>query len=692
MVPRLNAEDAAAVIASLPPTATDAQRAKVVDFAHTGFNDHPRLLDKWARQAKASLSPSTVSQISLLLSILGTRPGCLALTGRIGPFQALDHPTRESILLSWLSSPIGTIQKAAAGLKGITLIVFYRHYQPAWEAIGYEDGRPTDWKNAPGAEEETPAYPYKFENEKVQAQPAEVKVLVVDKGIYLHPNDMNGREDDGYTNLYDGEGLLPTEDGSLNVLAGSTFGGGTTINWSASLKPRAFLRQAWAEKHGIPYFRSPLFTEDLNAVATRMGAAHTKIQHNVSNSLLALGAQRAGMPCDAVPQNTGGHVHYCGKCQFGCISGHKQGGTVTWLKDAAETGNAAFMTNCFVERILFDKSGRKAVGALAKVDGRKVTIHANRSVVVSSGSIQTPAILLRTPELKFNKQIGQHLHLHPTTVVTGYYNFPVKPWEGGLLTMVVNGSELVDPEGWGAKIEVIASSPSIHAGFSNYQNSLEHKKKMLQYSHSYTAIVITRDRDGGRVVLDSEGNARMEYTISKHEQKSMLRGVLDACDVHMMAGAIEISTVQVGVPPFRPSVAGAALPTTALPETTTLPSTSTPVESIPHDLTEPSYLEWKQKIEKTGCGPYWCTAGSAHQMGSCRLSSNPKNGALDPEGRVWGTKNLWVADASTLPEASGVNPMITTMATSRGISRNIAKELGVEIPQGQLPAVREAHM
>lgn len=131
MVPRLNAEDAAAVIASLPPTATDAQRAKVVDFAHTGFNDHPRLLDKWARQAKASLSPSTVSQISLLLSILGTRPGCLALTGRIGPFQALDHPTRESILLSWLSSPIGTIQKAAAGLKGITLIVFYRHYQPA---------------------------------------------------------------------------------------------------------------------------------------------------------------------------------------------------------------------------------------------------------------------------------------------------------------------------------------------------------------------------------------------------------------------------------------------------------------------------------------------------------------------------------------------------------------------------------
>lgn len=627
-MPRLTGEDAAAVIASLPPTASEAQRARVVEFAHTGFADHPRLLDKWARQAKASLSPNTLSQISLLLSILGTRPGCLALTGRIGPFQSLDHASKEAILLSWLQSPITPIQKAAAGLKGITLIVFYRHHQPAWEAVGYEDGAPSDWKSAPGAEAETPPYDYKFENEKIAAQPAGsevildtdvlvigsgagggvvasylaergLRVLVADKGIYMHPENMKGREDEGYADLYDGEGLLPTEDGSLNVLAGSTFGGGTTINWSASLKPRGFLRQAWAEKHGIPYFRSPQFTEDLNAVAGRMGAAHTKIQHNVSNSLLALGAQRAGLPVEAVPQNTGGHVHYCGKCQFGCISGHKQGGTVTWLKDAAETGNTSFLTSCFIERILFDKTGRKAVGALAKVDGRKVVIHANRSVVVSGGSIQTPAILLRSPELKFNKQIGQHLHLHPTTVITGYYNFPIKPWEGGLLTMVCNGSELVDSEGWGAKIEVIASSPSIHAGFSNYQNSLEHKKKMLQYAHSYSAIVIVRDRDAGRVVLDSEGNARMEYTISKHEQKSMLHGVLNAADIHMMAGASEISTVQVGVPPFIPgNGAGAPQTGVSLPETTTLPSTSTPVEAVAHNLTDPAYVAWKQQVTK----------------------------------------------------------------------------------------------
>lgn len=86
--------------------------------------------------------------------------------------------------------------------------------------------------------------------------------------------------------------------------------------------------------------------------------------------------------------------------------------------------------------------------------------------------------------------------------------------------------------------------------------------------------------------------------------------------------------------------------------------------------------------------------GSAHQMGSCRLGASPKTSALDPQGRVWGAKNLWVADASALCESTGVNPMITTMATARGIARNVAADLGVAEPveASQGPAAREARL
>ena len=60
------------------------------------------------------------------------------------------------------------------------------------------------------------------------------------------------------------------------------------------------------------------------------------------------------------------------------------------------------------------------------------------------------------------------------------------------------------------------------------------------------------------------------------------------------------------------------------------------------------------------------------------MSASPKRGVVDPEGRVWGTENLYVADASVFPSASGVNPMVTNMAIADMISRRIAEGLSTE--------------
>ncbi|KIS70879.1 uncharacterized protein UMAG_02023 [Mycosarcoma maydis] len=723
IVPELDGADAADVLSHLPAEATDRQRELAPRFAKEGFKSSPRLLDCAAQQCLASLSSNVAGQINLFLTLLSTRAGTIALSGYVGPFTQLDRLTREKVILGWLTSRLTLLRMASAGLKGIILLVYYRNHQPAWEAIGYPDGRADDWTRPTQGGEvtpPTPVYDYKFENDKIAAQATGseiivdtevlvigsgsgggvagsylaqrgIRTLIVDKGIYLHPDKVVGREDQGYSLLYEGEGILPSENGSINILAGSTFGGGSSINWSASLKPRHFVRRTWAEKYGVPYYNSPYFTSDLNAVCTRMGVAVAPIRHNIGNSLLALGAQRAGHPVEPVPQNSGGHTHYCGKCQLGCISGHKQGGIVSWLKDAAEAG-AAFMTNCYVERILFDKN-KRAIGALATVDGRKIKILAAKGVVVASGSLQTPALLLRSPELKTNKMIGQTLRLHPATVVTGYYNFPIKPWEGGLLTMVDNSAEMVDKDGWGCKIEVIASSPSIHAAFNNFASAKEHKSRMLQYSHSYTMVIICRDRDGGRVVLDEKGLARVDYTISSFDQRSLVQGILRGADAHLMAGAEVIGTAQTAVPAFVASSLSSAKPPTngapALPpppsdsiytETTQVPATFTPVQTVPRDLNDPAYKEWQKKVSAAGAQPYILSMGSAHQMASCRMGANPKMSALDPEGRVWGAKNLWVADASAMCEASGVNPMITAMATARGVARNVARDIGAVAP------------
>jgi hypothetical protein len=55
-------------------------------------------------------------------------------------------------------------------------------------------------------------------------------------------------------------------------------------------------------------------------------------------------------------------------------------------------------------------------------------------VVVSGGSINSPAILLRSG-LK-GSRIGKNLHLHPVTYITGYYAEVINPWEGSIMTAV----------------------------------------------------------------------------------------------------------------------------------------------------------------------------------------------------------------------------------------------------------------
>lgn len=68
--------------------------------------------------------------------------------------------------------------------------------------------------------------------------------------------------------------------------------------------------------------------------------------------------------------------------------------------------------------------------------------------------------------------------------------------------------------------------------------------------------------------------------------------------------------------------------------------------------------------------PTRCALGSAHQMGSCQMGTHSSTSVVDPRGRVWGTKGLYVADASVFPTASGVNPMITVSSPSRSAARS----------------------
>ena len=61
-------------------------------------------------------------------------------------------------------------------------------------------------------------------------------------------------------------------------------------------------------------------------------------------------------------------------------------------------------------------------------------------------------------------------------------------------------------------------------------------------------------------------------------------------------------------------------------------------------------------------------------MGSCRMGVDPATSVADGRGALHDVPNVWIGDASALPSAPGVNPMITVMALARRTAHAIVDD------------------
>jgi choline dehydrogenase-like flavoprotein len=67
-----------------------------------------------------------------------------------------------------------------------------------------------------------------------------------------------------------------------------------------------------------------------------------------------------------------------------------------------------------------------------------------------------------------------------------------------------------------------------------------------------------------------------------------------------------------------------------------------------------------------------------HPLGTARAGADPRRSVTDASGLVHGVPGLYVADASVVPTALGVNPQITIMALA---ARMAFRLLGAPPPE-----------
>lgn len=616
------------------------------------------VVDRFETEILDSLpDPAARRDLVRFLRLLDSRLAGLLFHRRPRAFADLDREGREAAVRHMAGSPLSQVRLAVKAVKG-TLGALYMNpppgatgewpvwsqlrYRPATVEVPDHDRLPTmgvedgaEWSTdvvviGSGAGGGTAA---------AVLAGAGLRVIVVEKGDYLDRGDFPRREADALRALYADAALGTSTDGGITMVAGSTVGGGTVVNYSTALPTPDPLRQYWDTTAGFhQVFTGEAFERSMSAVTRRIGVTVAESAPSRRDLLLERGLRSLGWHVAPLPRNVRGcDPTECGNCVMGCRLGAKQSTLETWLRDATASG-ASLLPGTEATRILVEDG--RAVGVTVRSGDATMTIRA-RAVVLAAGALYSPALMLRSGA--GGPAVGRNLTLHPVTAVWGRYAEPVDQWEGMLQTRY--SDEFGDlGGGYGFKFETTAvhqSFPPLLFGFESGAGFID---DLAALRHWFPVGILLRDRPSGRVRLRRDGRPRWDYRFDRADLANVGVAVEKAAAVHAAAGADEV-----------------------------LSSTLTPVRWRPAAGGSP--LEFADRVRRAGLGANRTVYVTFHQMSSARMGSDPRESVVGSWNEAHHTPGLFVVDASAFPDASGVNPSFTIQVIAHRAATMLADRL-----------------
>lgn len=660
------------------------------------------------------LKPAELHIIKKILWMLSTPVGTFFLAGKLAlatkfpfvkRFGDLSLQTREQVLVGWSTSSLSVFRDV---FKAFKVSIAWNHFttvnengqNPFWKAIGYcgpdpvarsatltpkplEDSvidvsvlssedlnmalKTRGFRLTDGSSIANPEI-VKSEDHVLECDvvivgsgsgggvaaavlaKAGFKVIILEKGGYMARQDLSLLEREANRELYEEGKILTTDDQRMALFAGSTVGGGSTVNWSASLRTADHVLREWNEDLSLPLFGSQRYQDAMDEVCKRLGVQGEIDNENFQNTVLRIGCEKLGyhvanLPINAKPD------HYCGWCNFGCRKGMKQATSETWLVDAAQAG-AVILTRCHALRILHSAGGRwksrKAIGIVAKStmgNRDRHLIIKSRATVVACGALQTPP-LLRRSGLK-NPHIGKNLHLHPVQIVWGYFPQGITPegncYEGAPMTAFSNVAANWKTSGYGALIQTPIMHPGIFACAMPWKSGSSFKESMVKYSRTCSLMVVLRDSGGGTVGTKGDGSLNIHYTLRSDDATRARAAIEKALRVLVAAGAAEVGGHHQHLESFK----------------------------VNGRNSSSDFDDYVNRVVGDGGAPLY----SAHQMGSCKMGVTERESAVDETCESWEMEGLYLGDGSVLPTASGVNPMITIQSIAFCTAHNVVDYL-----------------
>ena len=415
--------------------------------------------------------------------------------------------------------------------------------------------------------------------------------------------------------------------------------GGTTVHWSGA----ATRRNKWEFKahtlygavKGADLIDWPLSLAELapyyDQAEAKMGATGTHgIPHNPPSNpakIMMLGAKRLGYSqfpgkaaINSEPRDGRPACQMLGFCSSGCKSGAKWSTLYTEVPKALATGRFELRPRSMALQVQHDAAGNVSGVLYSDADGNH-HLQKARVVCVAGNAVESPRLLLNSASSMYpdglanaHGNVGKYYMRNATAYVFATFEKPVHAHRSqDSPALVADEVRHVPARGFAGGYYMHnfnAVLPMVAGGVKPGAWGAEVSRLIEQYDHMMGIWICGEDMP--------QADARI---------------TLDSTQID-----------QYGLP---------------IPHIT-------PVADHPNDaaLKKHAIERTRALFEAAGAKEIWARGpfANSHNMGSCRMSPDPKDGVCNKWGQTHDVKNLFVSDGSLNSTSGAANPTLTIVA------------------------------
>lgn len=429
------------------------------------------------------------------------------------------------------------------------------------------------------------------------------EVTIVEEGPWCTPGDVESFSMDEMMARYRNHGLTAAlGNPGISYAEGRCVGGSTEINSGLYRRLPDYLSTAWATEFRIGDFGPKVLAD-----------AAAEVEDFLDITKVPGEAPPASAKIDEGADVLGWRSTEFARAFSYAPDGHatKQTMARTYIPRAVEAG-AHIVADTRIDRLeMRDGRFRAAVGVSTGDGGTEPVRIVADDVFVCGGAVQTPMLLHHSG---FRRGIGNGLRFHPTIKVAARFDSEMDHGEVPMHRIMEFGPHLT-----------IGGSAARrgHVALALADTSLPYEDALADWRN--VAVFYAAIRGGGGRVLGLPGlkSPVVFYAMSEADMSRLARGVLHLGSMLFAAGATELYPGIVGGPILR----------------------------RPDEL-----AQWWDAVSRSRANVM-----TVHLTSTVRMGEDPRRAAADSFGRLRGTENLYINDASLLPDAPGVNPQAAIM-------------------------------